>query len=88
MVRRRTSPFFVPVLFTQLNSHPNLDNSMFKLVSAWVEVENLGIASSKKTMSKNDKRALEILENTTKLVNGHYEIDLLWKENANLPNNR
>ena len=38
-------------------------------------------------MSKNDKRALDILENTTKLVNVHYEVGLLWKENADLPNN-
>ena len=77
-----------PVQFTQLNSHPNMDNSMFKLVSDWMKIENLGIASSKKAMSKSDKRALDNLENTTKLVNGHYEVGLLWKENADLPNNR
>ena len=77
-----------PVQFTQLNSHPNVDNSMFMLVSDWMKIENLGIASSKKAMSKNDKRALDILESTTKLVNGHYEVGLLWKENADLPNNR
>ena len=50
--------------------------------------EPLIAMSSKKAMSKNDKRALDILENTTKLVHGHYEVGLLWKENANLPNNR
>ena len=61
---------------------------MFKFLSDWMKIENLGIASSKKAMSKNDKRALDILENTTKLVNGHYEVGLLWKENADLPNNR
>ena len=77
-----------PVQFTQLNSHPNMDNSMFKLVSDWMKIENLGIASSKKAMSKNDKRALDILESTTELVNGHYEVGLLWKENADLSNNR
>ena len=77
-----------PVQFTQLNSHPNMDNSMFNLVSDWMKIENLGIASSKKAMSKNNKRALDNLENTTKLVNGHYEVGLLWKENADLPNNR
>ena len=32
-----------------------MDNSMFKLVSDWMKNENLGIASSKKAMSKNDK---------------------------------
>ena len=39
-------------------------------------------------MSKNDEKALQILESTTKFSDGHYEIGLLWKENANLPNNR
>ena len=66
-----------PVLFTKVNSHPNMDNSMFKLVSDWMKIENLGIASSKKTLSKNDKRAFEILEKTTKLVDDHYEVGLL-----------
>ena len=76
------------VQFTQLNSHLNMVNKMFKLFSDWKKIENLGIASSKRAMSKNDKRALDTLENTTKLVNGHYEVGLLWKENADLPNNR
>ena len=77
-----------PVLFTQFNSRPNIDKSMFKLVSDWMKIENLGIASSKKAMSKNDKRALDILENITKPVNGHHEVRLLWNENADLPNDR
>ena len=33
------------------------------------------------------KRALKS-QNTNKLVNGQYEVGLLWKENADLPNNR
>ena len=39
-------------------------------------------------MSKNNKRALEILENTTQLIDGHYQVGLLWKENAKLRSNR
>ena len=77
-----------PVQFTQLNSHPNMDEQMFQKVSGWMKIENLGIASPKKAMSKNDKRALEILENTTQLIDGHYQFVLLWKENAKLSNNR
>ena len=77
-----------PVQFTQLNSHPNMDEQMFKMVSDWMTIENLGIASHKKAMSKNDKRALQMLENTTQLIDGHYQIGLLGKENAKLPNNR
>ena len=53
-----------------------------------MKIENYGIASSKKAMSKNDEEALQIFESTTKLSDGHYEIGFLSKENANLPNNR
>ena len=53
-----------------------------------MKIENLGIASTKKAMSKNDKRALDILDNTTQLIDGHYQVGVLWKENAKLPNNR
>ena len=65
-----------------------MDNSLFKLVSDWMKIENLGIASSKRKMCTNDKRALDIIENTTKLVNVHYEVRLLWKENADQPDEK
>ena len=35
----------------------------------------------KTSMSQNDRRALEIIENSAKLVDGHYEIGLPWKNN-------
>ena len=35
----------------------------------------------KMSMSQNDRRALEIMENTVKLSKGHYEIGLPWKNN-------
>ena len=57
-----------PVQFTQLNCHPNMDEQMFKKLSDWMKIESLGIASPKKAMSKNDKRAHEILDNTTQLI--------------------
>ena len=47
------------------------------MVSDWMKIENLGIASPKKAISKNDKRALEILDNTTQLIDGHYQVCLL-----------
>ena len=47
-----------PVQFTQLNGHPNMDNSMFKLVSDWMKIGNLGIASSKKRCLKMTKEPL------------------------------
>ncbi|XP_028394892.1 uncharacterized protein LOC114519037 [Dendronephthya gigantea] len=40
------------------------------------------------TMSQNDKRALNIMEGSVKLVNGHYEIGMPWKNfPPYLPNN-
>ena len=54
----------------------------------WMKVEKLGIATPQKALSYNDKRAIETLESTTKIVNGHYQIGLLWKQGAFLPNNR
>ena len=39
--------------------------------------------------SVEDNRALEILEGTTRLKNGRYEVGLLWRDdNCRLPNNR
>ena len=37
-----------------------------------MNIENLGRDSLKKVMSRNDKRAPEIYENTTQLIDGHY----------------
>ena len=51
-------------------------------------IEIYGIASKKKALSKNDGKALEILQSTTRFKDGHYQVGLLWKENAKLPNNR
>ena len=53
-----------------------------------MKVENLGIALPRKALSENDKRAIEILESTTKVVDGHYQIGLLWKQGAFFPNKR
>ena len=40
-------------------------------------------------VSREDLRAEDILEKTTRSVNGHYETGLLWRsENVELPNNR
>lgn len=41
------------------------------------------------TMSLNDKKALLLMESTVKLVDGHYQLGLPWKDaNLKLPNNR
>ena len=78
----------VPVNFTQVHSHNNLDEKLYQRVLNWMKIENTGIASLKRSHSKSDKRAIDILENSCTLVDGHYQIDLLWKEDTDLPNNR
>ena len=64
-----------------------MDNT-FQIVKNWMKLENLGIASPRKAWSENDKRAIESLESTTKIVGGHYQIGFLWKQGVFLPNNR
>ena len=61
-----------------------MDDSRSKLVQDWMKVENLGIASSRRALSENDKRAIEVLG----IVDGHYQIGLLWKQGAFLSNKR
>ncbi|XP_068684275.1 uncharacterized protein [Montipora foliosa] len=40
-------------------------------------------------LSREDIRAVDILENTTRLTDGHYETGLLWRnDDVELPNNR
>ena len=47
-----------PVFKTQINSHPHLDNELFTKVQQWKKIENYGIVSSKKAMSKIEEKAL------------------------------
>ena len=44
---------------------------------------------SKPSMSQNDKRALNVMENSARIVDGHYEIGLPWRNHPpRLSNNR
>lgn len=54
------------------------------------KIEDYGASKSDdKPLSIEDKRALKILEDTTRIVDGHYEVGLLWKDDQpQLPNNR
>ena len=53
-----------------------------------MKVGNLAIASPRNALSENDGRAIEILESTAKIADGHYQRGLLWKQGAFLPNKR
>lgn len=61
-------------------------------LNAFWSIENGGLdnpASTEKSASVEDRRAEKILNDTTKLVDGHYETGLLWKvDGTQLPNNR
>ena len=71
-----------PVQYTQVQNCPNMIDSLFKSVQDWMRVENLGIALPRKILSENDERAIENIEFNTKIVDGHYQIGLLWKQGA------
>ena len=45
--------------------------------------------SATHNLSREDICAVEMLQNTTRMSEGHYETGLLWRdENVELPNNR
>ena len=60
------------------------------LIERFWNLEDYGaVKSGEKPLSVEDKRALKIIEDTTRLVDGHYEVGLLWKDDEpRLPNNR
>ena len=59
-------------------------------MNQFLGLENIdSISSSEKGMSVQDREALGKLNSSVRLVDGHYEVGMLWKhENPWLPNNR
>ena len=60
-------------------------------VECFGEIKNYGTVSKQddRVMTKDEKRTLNILQNTILFKEGKYETGLLWKEDrVNLPNNR
>jgi hypothetical protein len=65
----------------------NLDSELEKF---W-KLEDTGTSTrwEKESFSEEDRRAVKIIQETTKLVDGHYEVGLLWRdEQPHLPDNR
>ena len=55
----------------------------------WAVKDDGATKANKKPLSVEDQRALKIIKDTTRLIDGHYEVDLLWREDQpSLPNNR
>ena len=58
--------------------------------SAFCEMEfNDSIADASTQMSREDRRAMEMMEQSIKLVDGHYRMDLPWRAHpSSLPENK
>ena len=56
----------------------------------FVRLEDIDInRSSKKGMSYRDQEALKRMENSVRVVGGHYQVGMLWKSDTPwLPNNK
>ena len=63
----------------------DLDNSVRQMF----EIERFCLGGSKETFSVQDKNALQDMERMTCLVDGHYQVPMLWSRGCpDLPNNR
>lgn len=64
------------------------DRQLHELVKSFFSVENLGVAA-KQLKSAEDERAEMLMKSTMKMVDGRYEVGLLWKtDDIVLPDNK
>ena len=70
---------------TSTDNHHD-DDDLYDLLASFWRMENFGI-NPEVTMSKENKHALKTLRDTIRFVDNRYEVGLLWKANAKLPNN-
>ena len=80
---RKPSIYQVNVCQKKSSSKPSYnlsehDDQLDKLVKFYFELESVGVNSSQ-NINSADKRALEILEKTSRYVNNEWEVGLLWK---------
>ncbi|XP_064637875.1 uncharacterized protein LOC135494055 [Lineus longissimus] len=73
-----------------INFITSRDQQLHQDIEKFWQTESFGVAFTTETpLSAEDKRATKILEETTHLVDGHYEVGMLWKDpDAVLPNNK
>ena len=66
------------------------EDELNEMVQTWWNAESFGTAySESKPISQEDRRAVKILDEKTKLVDGCFEAALLWKsDNVVMPDNR
>ncbi|OXU18886.1 hypothetical protein TSAR_008358, partial [Trichomalopsis sarcophagae] len=70
------------------NRSARIDSELHDLVKSYFELDSIGISICSK-VNPDEARAVEILENTSRFVNGTWEVGLLWKtNNVSFPNGR
>ena len=67
----------------------SVDRKPISLLEKFWKLEDYGaVKSAKKSLSVVDKRAMQIIEDTTRLVDGRHEVGMLWKKDEHhFPNN-
>ena len=63
------------------------DDQLSDQVKLWWSMESYSSTFSVSGRSHEDKKALEILEKTIRLIEGRYEVGLLWADNKVIPKN-
>lgn len=65
------------------------DCELHQLITNYFSLENLGMTATERSLIPADeKRAISILEKTTKIIGQHYETGLLWRyDDVKLPDN-
>ena len=69
--------------YTGLNEN---DDNLDKLIRSYFDIEALGIIINVRK-NPEEERAMQILENTSKYINGEWEVGLLWKHDEIINNN-
>jgi hypothetical protein len=71
-----------------VNFLSSVQNDMDNQISRFLELDSIGVGEVP-GMSVEDRKAMKILEESTKLVDGKFEVGMLWRhENPWLPDNR
>ena len=67
----------------------SVDHKPVDLIEKFWKLEDCGaVKSGEKPLSIEDKRVMQIIEDTTRLVNGRYEVGMLWRRDERwFPNN-
>ncbi|XP_064622140.1 uncharacterized protein LOC135484496 [Lineus longissimus] len=79
---------------TSLSANVNIINAKDAKLKEEIErfwrSESFGVRHAEESsLSIEDRKAIQILEETTRLVNGHYEIGMLWRDSESpLPDNK